>query len=115
MPISGPDFTSDYTFTAEDMEGDRDMTVGEDPVQEKGRSLIDLVKPVEWHLPSPVVYKEWEKDEEHEDGDIIDLCNFGDKEENGAEDSKEVNGEMKYDENDVEGTESEKEDLKVEQ
>ena len=46
------------------MEGDLDMTVQEDELDEKGRPLIDWVKPVEWHFPNAEVYEEWEEVEE---------------------------------------------------
>jgi len=55
------------------MERDLDMTVREDELDEKGRHLIDWVKPVEWLLPNAEVYEEWEEDEEDEDVDFIDL------------------------------------------
>jgi len=47
MPIGGDDGTSEYRLTEENMEGDFDMTVGENELDEKGRPLIDWVKPVE--------------------------------------------------------------------
>ena len=47
IPISAEDSTSEYRLTEEDMEGDLDMTVREDELDEKGRPLIDWVKPVE--------------------------------------------------------------------
>jgi len=61
------------------MKGDLDMTVPEDELHKKGRPLIDWVKPVEWLLPNAEVYEEWEKDEEHEDVDFIDLYESGDE------------------------------------
>jgi len=39
----------------EDLEGDLDMTVREDQRNEKGRALIDWVKPVEWLWPNAKV------------------------------------------------------------
>jgi len=41
MPIGGEDSTSEYRLTEEDIEGDLDMTVREDELNEKGRPLID--------------------------------------------------------------------------
>ena len=58
MPIGGEDTTSESRSTKEDMEGDLDMTVREDELDEKGRLLIHWVKPVEWVLPNAVVYEE---------------------------------------------------------
>jgi len=52
MPIAGRDGTSDYRLTEEDMERDLDMRVRKDELDEKGRLLIDWVKPVEWLLPN---------------------------------------------------------------
>jgi len=83
MPIGREDSTSEYRLTEEDMEGDLDMTVREDEPHEKGRPLIDRVKPVEWLLPKAEAYKEWEEDEEDEDVDFINLYEPGDEGGNG--------------------------------
>jgi len=56
IPIRGEDSTCEYRLTEEDIEGDLDMTVHEDELDEKGRPLIDWVKPVEWLLPNAEVY-----------------------------------------------------------
>ena len=90
MPIGGEDSTSEYRLTEEDMEGDLDMTVREDELDEKCSPLIDWVKPVEWLLPNAEVYEEWEQDEEDEDVDFIDQYESGDEGGNGSEDSDEV-------------------------
>ena len=58
MPIGGEDSTYEYRLTEQDMEGDLDMTVREDVLDQKGRTLIDWVKPVEWLLPNAEVYEE---------------------------------------------------------
>ncbi|PUU72191.1 hypothetical protein B9Z19DRAFT_1138801 [Tuber borchii] len=80
IPTGGEDHTSEYQLTAEDVEGDLYMTVREDKLDEKGRPLIDWVKPVEWLLPNAELYEEWkeyhEKDQD-EDG-------------NGSEDSDRI-------------------------
>ena len=47
IPISGDDCTSQYRLTEEDMKGDLDMTLQEDELDEKGKPLIDRVKPGE--------------------------------------------------------------------
>ena len=39
------------------MERDLDMRVREDELDEKGRPLIDWVRPVEWLLPNAEVYE----------------------------------------------------------
>jgi hypothetical protein len=93
MTTGGGDLTSEYRLTAEDMEGDLDMTVREDEFDEKGRPLIDWVKPVEWLLPNAEVYEEWEEDEENQDVDFIDLYESGEENGNGSEDSDEIYGE----------------------
>jgi hypothetical protein len=105
VPIGEEDGTSEYRLTEEDMEGDLDMTVREDELDEKGRPLIDWVKPVEWLLPNAEVYEEWEEDEEDEDVDFIDLYESGDEDGNGSEGSDEVYGEedIGEDHEDVEG------------
>jgi len=115
MPISGDDGTSEYRLTGEDMEEDLDMTVREDERDEKGRSLIDWVKPVEWLLPNAEVYEEWEEDEEDEDVDFIDLYESGDEGGNASEDSEEVYGEEEIDEDDDEDVEGEEEDVEGEE
>jgi len=69
MPIGGDDGTCEYRLTEEDMEGDLDMTVREDELDEKGRPLIDWVNPVEWLLPNAEVYGE-EEIEEDDDEDV---------------------------------------------
>jgi len=58
MPIGGNNGTSEYRSMEADMEGDMDMTVREDELNEKGRPLIDWVKPVEWLLQNAEVYQE---------------------------------------------------------
>jgi len=55
MPIGRGDSTSEYRLTEKDIEQDLDMTVREDQLNEKGRPLIDWVKPVEWLLPNAEV------------------------------------------------------------
>jgi len=114
MPIGGEDSTSEYRLTDEDMEGDLDMTVREDELHEKGRPLIDWVKPVEWLLPNAEVDEEWEEDEEDEDVDFIDLYESGDEGGNGSEDSDEIYGEEEIDEEDEEDVEGEEEDVEGE-
>jgi len=93
MPIGGEDSTSESRLKEEDREGDLDMRVREDELDDKGRPLIDWVKPVEWLLPNAEVYQEWEEDEEDDDVDFIDLYESGDEGGNGLEDSDKVNGE----------------------
>jgi len=73
MPIGREDSTCEYRLMEEYMERDLDMTVREDELDEKGRPLIDWVKPVEWLLPNAEGYEEWEEDEEDENVDFIDL------------------------------------------
>jgi len=92
-----------------------DMTVREDELDEKGRPLIDWVKPVEWLLPNAEVYEEWEEDEGDEDVDFIDLYESGDEGGNGSEDSDEVYGEEEIDEDDEEDVEGEQEEVEGEQ
>jgi len=58
MAMGGEDSTSEYRLMKEDMEGDWDMTVREDELDERGRPLIDWVKPVEWLLRNAEVYEE---------------------------------------------------------
>jgi len=82
MPIGGEDSTSEYRLTEEDKEGNLDMTVREDKLDEKGRPLIDWVNPVEWLLPNAEVYEEWEEDEE-DDVDFLDLYESSDEGGNG--------------------------------
>ena len=41
MPVGGDDGTTEYRLMEEDMEGDLDLTVREDELDEKGRPLID--------------------------------------------------------------------------
>jgi len=91
------------------MEGDLDMTVGEDELDEKGRPLIDWVWPVEWLLPNAEGYEEWEEDEEDEDIDFIDLYESVDEGGNGSEDSDEVYGEEEIDKDHEENVEGEQE------
>jgi len=111
MPIGGEDSTSEYRLMEEDMEGDLDITVREDELDEKGRPLIDWVKPVKWLGPNAEVYEECEEDEEDEDVDFIDLYESGDEGGNGSEDSDEVYGEDEIDEEDEEDVEGEEEDM----
>jgi len=92
MPISGEDSTSEYRLTGKEMEGDLDMTVREDELDEKGRPLIDWMKPVGWLLLNAEIYKEWEEDEEDEDVDCIDVYGSRDEGGNGSEDSDAVYG-----------------------
>ena len=80
------------------MEGDLDMTVREHELDEKGRPLIDWVKPVEWLLPNAEVYEEWEEDDEDGDVDFIDLYESEDEDGDGSEDSDDVYGEEENDE-----------------
>jgi len=115
MPIGGEDSTSEYRLTEEDMEGDLDMPVREDEPDEKGRPLIDWVKPVEWLLPNAEVYEEWEEDEEDEHVDFIDLYESGDEGGNSSGDSNEVYGEEKIDEDDEKDVEGEEEDVEGKQ
>jgi len=101
MTTGGEDPTSEFRLTAEDMEGDSDMTVREDELDQKGRPLIDWVKPVEWLLPNAEVYEEWEKDDKDQDVDFIDLYESDEEDGNSAEDSDEIYGEEKiYEEED---------------
>jgi len=93
MPIGEEDSTSESRLKEEDREGDLDITVREDELDDKRRPLIDWVKPVEWLLPNAEVYEEWEEDEEDDDVDFIDLYESGDEGGNGLEDSDEVYGE----------------------
>ena len=115
MPLGGEDSTSVYRLTEEDIEGDLDMMVREDELDEKARPLIDRVKRVEWLLPNAEVYEEWEADEEDEDVDFIDLYESGDEGGNGSEDSDEVDREEEIDEDDEENVEGEEEDVEGEQ
>ncbi|PUU82447.1 hypothetical protein B9Z19DRAFT_1120778 [Tuber borchii] len=99
MPTGREDRTSEYQLTMEDMDGDLDITVQENKLDEKGRPLIDWVKPVEWLLPNAEVYEEWEKDEEDQYVDFIDLYESDEEDGNGSEDSDEIYGEeMIYEE-----------------
>ena len=50
----------------EDLDGDLDMTIQEEELDEKSRPLIDWVKPVEWVLPNMEVHEEWEEDEDQD-------------------------------------------------
>jgi hypothetical protein len=93
MPTAAEDRTSDFRLTERDLEGDLDMTVREEELDEMGRPLIDWVKPIEWLLPNAEVYEEWEEDEEDEDVDFIDLYESADEDGNGSEDSDGVYGE----------------------
>jgi len=111
IPIGGDSGTSEYKLMEEDMEGDSDITVEEDELDEKGRPLINWVKPVEWLLPNAEDYEGWEKDEEDEDVDFIHLYESRDKGGNGSEDSDEVYGEEDTDEDDDEDVEGEQEDV----
>jgi len=95
MTTGGEDHTSEFRLTVEDMEGDLDMTVREDELDEKGRPLIDWVKPVEWLLPNAEVYEEWEEDEEDQDVDFIDLYESDKEDGNSSENSDEIYGEEK--------------------
>jgi len=100
------------------MERDLDMRVREDELDEKGRPLIDWVKPVEWLLPNAEGDEEWEEDEEDEDVDFIDIYESGDEGGNGSEDYDEVYGEEEIDEDDdedVEGKPDDEEDVEGEQ
>jgi len=101
MTTGGEDRTSEFRLTAEDMEGDLDMTVREDELDEKGRPLIDWVKPVEWLLPNAEVYEECEEEEEDQDVDFIILYESDEEDGNSSEDSDEIYGEEKiYEEED---------------
>jgi len=115
MPIGGEYSTSEYRLTEEDMEGDLDMTVREDELNEKARPWIDWVKPVEWLLPNAEVWEDWEENEEDKDVDFIDLEESGDEGGNGSEDSVEVDRKEEIDDNDHEDVEGEQEDLEGEQ
>jgi len=97
------------------MEGDLDMKVREDEVDEKSSPLIAWVKPVEWLLPNAEVYQEWDEDEEDEDIDCIDLYESGNEGGNGLEDSDEVYREEEIDEDDKEDVEGEQDDMEGEQ
>jgi len=111
MPISRENNTSEYRLMEEDMEGDLDIMVQEDELDEKGRHLIDWVKHVEWLVPNVEVYKEWEEDADDEDVDFINIYESGDEGGNGPEDSDEVCGAEEIDEDDDEDVESEQEDV----
>jgi len=89
------------------------MTVRDDELDEKGRPLIDWVKPGEWLLPNAEVYEKWKEDEEDEDVDSIDLYESRDEGGNGSEDSDEVYVEEETDEDDEKDVEGEQEDVKV--
>ena len=115
MPIGGEDSNSEYRLTEKDMEGDLDLTVREEELDEKGRPLIDMVKPVAWLLPNAEAYEEWEEDDEAEDVDFINLYESGDKGDNGSEDSDKVYGEEEIDEDDDEDVEGQEEDVEGEQ
>jgi len=93
------------------MEADLHMMVLDDELDEKGRPLIDWVKPVECLLPNAEVYEEWEEDEEDEDVDSIDLYGSGDAGGNGSEVSDKVYAEGEIDEDDDEDVEGEQEDM----
>jgi len=112
MPIGGENSPSEYRWTVEDMEGDLDMKVREDELEERGRPLIDWAKSVEWLVPNAEVYEEWEVDEEDGDVDFIDLNESGDEGGHGSEDSDKVYGEEEIDEDDYEDVEGEQEDMK---
>jgi len=114
MPNGREDRTSEYRLRVEDMEGDLDMTVREDELDEKGRPLIDGVKPVGWLLPNAEAYEKWAEDEEDEDVDFIDIYESGDEGGNGSEDSDEVYGEEEIEEDDEEDVEDELEDVEGE-
>ncbi|PUU72836.1 hypothetical protein B9Z19DRAFT_1069456 [Tuber borchii] len=75
MPTGGEDCTSEYQLTAEDMEGDLDMRVQEDELNEKA------------------VYEKWEEDEEDQDVDFIDLYESDEEDGNSSEDSDRIYGE----------------------
>ena len=110
MTTGGEDRTSEYRLTAEDMEGDLDMTVREEELDEKGRPLIDWVKPVEWLLPNAEVHEEWEEDED-QDVDFIDLYESGEEDGNGSEDCDEIYGEERiYEEEDDDEQEDDDDD-----
>jgi len=94
------------------MEGDLDMPVEEDELNEKSRPLIDWVKPVDWLLRNAEVYEKWEEDEHDEAVDFIDLYESGDEGGNGSEDSDEVYGEEEIDEDEDEVVEGEEDDDK---
>ncbi|PUU82430.1 hypothetical protein B9Z19DRAFT_1061812 [Tuber borchii] len=83
-PIGGEDHTSERLLTAENMEGDLDMTVREDGLDTRDRPLIDRV------------YEEWEKDEEDQDVDFIDQCDeekiYEEEEEEEEEEETDKNG-----------------------
>ncbi|PUU80000.1 hypothetical protein B9Z19DRAFT_1124330 [Tuber borchii] len=103
IPTGGEDRTSEYQLTAEDMEGDLDMTVGEDELNEKYSPLIDWVKPVGGLWPNVEVYEEWKEDEEDQDVDFMDLYESDEEDGNGSEDSEEIYGEeMIYEEEEQE-------------
>ena len=67
-------------------------------MDEKGRLLIDWVKPVEWLLLNAEVYEEWEEDDEDGDVDFIDRYESADQDGDGSEDSDDVYGEEENDE-----------------
>jgi len=115
MPIGGEDSTSEYRLTEEDMEGHLDMTVREDMLDQKGRPLIDWVKPVEWLLPNAEVHEQWEEDQEDEDVDFINLYESGDEGGNGSEDSDEVYGEEEINEDNEEDVEGKQKDVEGKQ
>ncbi|PUU72165.1 hypothetical protein B9Z19DRAFT_1138936 [Tuber borchii] len=82
MPTGGEDCTSDYQLTVEDMEGDLDMTVRENKLDERE------------------VYEEWEEDEEDQDVDFIDLMKMIYKEEEEKEEEEtDDNGDDDNDDN----------------
>jgi len=112
MPIGGVVSTSEYRLTEEDMEGDLNMTVREHERDERGKPLIDWVKPDECLLPNAEVYKEWGEDEQDDDVNFINLYESGDEGGNASEDSDEVYGEEEIDEDDQKGVEAQQEDVK---
>jgi len=115
MPMGGDDSISEYRLTEEDMEGDLDMTVREDKLDEKGRPLIDWVKHVGWLLPNAEVYEEWEEDEGGEAVNFMDLYESGDEGCNGSADCDKVYGEEEIDEDAEEDVDGEQEDVEGEQ
>jgi len=115
MSIGGDNSTTQQRMTGENMEGDLDMTVRVDKLDEKGTPLIHSVKHFQLHLRNAEVYEEWEQDAEDEDVNCIDIYESGEEGGKGSEDSDEVHGEEEIDEEDDEDVECEQEDLKGEQ
>jgi len=94
------------------MKGDLDMTVREDELGEKGRPLIDCVKPVECLLLNGEVYGGLAEDQADEDVDYIAPYESGIEGGDGSDYSDEVHGKEVIDVDDVEDVEGVEKDEK---